>query len=130
MHRPTTLFTEVSVRFPSTPAPPGGPPAPRHGASPDEIGRRVRRTFLTVNAVPLAIGVVLSCSTALTGTRVYGRLTLGVVWGAVQLGVFLVSVWWYEARSVRPDAPAERFFAPENPPTGNAGTSPARERGW
>ncbi|MGW2014688.1 hypothetical protein [Streptomyces sp. NPDC001927] len=70
------------MRSPSVPAP---------------AGRHVRRTFLTVNAVPLGVGIVLSCSTALTGVQVYGRLTLGVVWATLQLCVFLGSVWWYEA---------------------------------
>ncbi|MEU9859493.1 hypothetical protein AB0D99_01370 [Streptomyces sp. NPDC047971] len=73
----------------------------RSPSAPAAAGRHVRRTFLTLNAVPLGIGVVLSCSTALTAVQVYGRLTLGVVWGLVQLAVFLGSVWWYEDRSTR-----------------------------
>ncbi|MEW5654105.1 hypothetical protein [Streptomyces cinereoruber] len=70
-------------------------------------GRHVRRTFLAVNAVPLGIGAALSCSTALTAIQVYGRLTLGVVWAALQLGVFLGSVWWYESRAARLHDPGE-----------------------
>jgi hypothetical protein len=64
--------------------------------------------FLIVNAVPLGIGVVLSCSTALTAVQVYGRLTLGVVWGVLQLVVFLGSVWWYEDRSTRLCEPGQQ----------------------
>ncbi len=117
------------MRFPSTPVPPGRPAAARRGAGPDGTGRQIRRTFLAVNAVPLAVGVVLSCSTVLTGTRVYGRLTLGVVWGALQLGVFLVSVWWYEARSARPDGPDECHPVSGLPSAGTTGVS-SREGGW
>ncbi|MEU9294378.1 hypothetical protein [Streptomyces sp. NPDC048266] len=58
--------------------------------------------------MPLGIGVVLSCSTALTAVQVYGRLTLGVVWGVLQLVVFLGSVWWYEDRSTRLCGPGQR----------------------
>lgn len=75
---------------------------------PASVGGYVRRKFLAVNAVPLGIGVALSCSTGLTAIQVYGRLTLGVVWAALQLGVFLSSVWWYESRVTRwrdPDEP-------------------------
>ncbi|MER7536932.1 hypothetical protein ABTX77_19455 [Streptomyces sp. NPDC097704] len=80
------------------------PPA----SAPATAGRAVRRTFLAVNAVPLGIGVVLSCSTALTAVRVYGRLTLGVVWAFLQLTLFLGSVWWYEGRADDLDDPGER----------------------
>jgi hypothetical protein len=97
---------------------------PDRGDDSDDTTRHVRRAFLVVNAVPLAIGVVLSCSTALSGTHVYGRLTLGVVWSVLQLGVFLVSVWWHETRSERLSGLVQR------PPAGTAGGSFARERGW
>lgn len=96
------------MRLPSVPNPAPRPLAPRRGEGPDPSGRHLRWTFLTVNAVPLGIGVALSCSTALTAVQVYGRLTLGVVWCALQLGVFLGSVWWYEDRSTRQCAPGER----------------------
>ncbi|GHB32562.1 hypothetical protein GCM10010377_23710 [Streptomyces viridiviolaceus] len=104
--------------------PPGRPPTRRPGDDPGRAAQHVRRRFLVVNAVPLAIGVVLSCSTALCGATVYGRLTLGVVWGVLQLGVLLGSVWWYEARSARLCDPVER------PPAGTAGGPAAREPGW
>ncbi|WP_406864221.1 hypothetical protein ABZO31_28795 [Streptomyces sp. HUAS MG47] len=87
------------MHSPFVPTPAVPPPAPPGGDGTSGAGRRVRRTFLALNAVLLGVGVVLSCSTTLTGITVYGRLTLGVVWGVLQLGVFLGSVWWYEDRS-------------------------------
>ncbi|MFC8822553.1 hypothetical protein [Streptomyces rochei] len=74
--------------------------------------------------MPLAIGVVLSCSTRLSGADMHGRLTLGVVWSVLQLGVFLVSVWWYERRSARLSDYVDRS------PAGAAGGSSTREPGW
>ncbi|MER7516502.1 hypothetical protein [Streptomyces sp. NPDC126499] len=112
------------MRLPSDPTPAARPPASsRRDDDPGSRGRQLRRTFLTVNAVPLGIGVALSCSTALTAVQVYGRLTLGVVWGALQLGVFLGSVWWYEHRAARPRDPGGRSPSPQ-PPYG------VRESGW
>ncbi|PVC76138.1 hypothetical protein DBP18_05165 [Streptomyces sp. CS081A] len=90
---------------------------------------RVRRTFLTVNAAPLATGVVLSCSTSLSGVHVYGRLTLGLVWGTLQLGVFLAAVGWYEARSTRMCDPGDQDLPSGRPAARPAGGPPARERG-
>ncbi|MEU6878478.1 hypothetical protein [Streptomyces sp. NPDC046712] len=111
------------MRFPPVPTPAARPPEPRRGDGPDGAYRHVGRTFLGVNAVPLGIGVALSCSTALTGLHVYGRLTLGVVWCLLQLGVFLGSAWWYENRSTRPCDPGERSPASQPP-------SAVRESGW
>lgn len=114
------------MHFPFVPAPPGGPPAPTRD---DGAGRRVRRTFLVVNAAPLVVGVVLSCSTLLSGAHVYGRLTLGLVWGVLQLGVFLAAVGWFEGRSTRLCAPAEQSLKSDVSPVEPAGASSARELG-
>ncbi|MGW8363341.1 hypothetical protein ACWGK1_22550 [Streptomyces wedmorensis] len=72
---------------------------PCDGDGPPPAARLIRKTFLVVNAVPLAVGILVSCATALAEITVYGRVTLGVVWGLLQLGVFLGSVWWYESRT-------------------------------
>ncbi len=115
------------MRFPFVQAPPGGPPAPTRDA--DGAARRVRRAFLVANAVPLATGVVLSCSTTLSGAHVYGRLTLGLMGGILQLGVFLAAVGWYEDRSTWLCDPAEQPLASGRPHAGPVSTSSTRESG-
>ncbi|MCT7352820.1 hypothetical protein N4P33_11655 [Streptomyces sp. 15-116A] len=112
------------MRLSPVPSAPDRPPVPGRGDDPDDAVRHVQRAFLVVNGVPLVIGVVLSCSTAVSGVEVYGRLTLGVVWSVLQLGVFLVSAWWHENRSARLCEGIER------PSAQTAGGSPAPERGW
>ncbi|NBE50176.1 hypothetical protein [Streptomyces boluensis] len=82
-----------------------------------------------MNGAPLAVGIVLSCSTEATGVDVVGRLTLGVVWGVLQLGVFLASVWWYEDRCARVRHHVELSPAPLGP-AGAADAPPMREAGW
>lgn len=114
---------------PSAPASPGRPLLRRGDASPDGSDRQDQRIFLGVNALPLAIGVVLSCSATLTGVRVYGLLTLGVAWGGLQFCVFLAGVWWYEARSSGRDDPAEHTPVAGPLHTGAAGAPSARESG-
>ncbi|MFE5483941.1 hypothetical protein [Streptomyces sp. NPDC056527] len=92
--------------------------------------QRVRRTFLAVNAVPLAIGLVLSCATALGGVAVYGRLSLGLVWGFLQLGLFVASAWWFEDRSTRLSGSDERPLPSGPPAAGGSTASRASEAGW
>ncbi|GAA3086867.1 hypothetical protein GCM10017562_66350 [Streptomyces roseofulvus] len=118
------------MRAPFSPVPPGGPPASPRGVGPHDVGRRVRRTFLVVNAVPLSIGVVLSCTPAIAGVTVYGRLTLGVVWVALQLALFLLSTWWYEDRSTRLCEGAGPGTAGSPPRAGTAEASSSRQPGW
>lgn len=60
---------------------------------------RDTRTLITVNALPLAVGVLLSCSTSLGEISVYGRLTLGMAWALAQLAVLVGATCWYENRS-------------------------------
>ncbi|MFF8848060.1 hypothetical protein ACF08N_36090 [Streptomyces sp. NPDC015127] len=55
--------------------------------------------LVTINALPLAVGVLLSCSTTLGATPVYGRLTLGLGWAFVQLAVLVGGTCWYEHRA-------------------------------
>ncbi|GHG97911.1 hypothetical protein [Streptomyces rubradiris] len=55
--------------------------------------------LVTVNALPLAVGVLLSCSTTLGETSVYGRLTLGMAWALTQLVVLVGGTWWHESRA-------------------------------
>ncbi|MFF9344994.1 MULTISPECIES: hypothetical protein [unclassified Streptomyces] len=61
--------------------------------------------LVTVNALPLAIGVLLSCSTSLGGISVYGRLTLGMAWALTQLVALVAGTWWYENRVASSSAP-------------------------
>ncbi|WP_424857891.1 hypothetical protein [Streptomyces sp. SAI-170] len=87
--------------------------------------RRAQRVFLAVNAMPLAVGILLSCAAEAAAAPVYGRLTLGLVWGILQLGVFVASAWWYEVRSTRACDRLEQSSDPGVPLTGALGASPA-----
>ncbi|MFF2777398.1 hypothetical protein ACFVU3_21105 [Streptomyces sp. NPDC058052] len=71
------------------------------GASLRDPASAVRRTYLLVNAVPLSIAIVLSCSAQIAEVQVHGRLTLGITWGLLQLGLLLGTTWWYENRATR-----------------------------
>ncbi|MFG3160048.1 hypothetical protein ACGFY8_09210 [Streptomyces sp. NPDC048232] len=62
--------------------------------------------LVTVNALPLAVGVLLSCSTTLGEVSVYGRLTLGTAWALTQLLVLVGGTWWYESRAASSCEPA------------------------
>ncbi|MFH8573866.1 hypothetical protein [Streptomyces sp. NPDC017993] len=61
--------------------------------------RRPQRAFIVVNAGPLAVAIVLYCIPQLSGTEVFGQITLGITWGLLQLGLFISTSWWYENRS-------------------------------
>ncbi|NWF24790.1 hypothetical protein HW130_00660 [Streptomyces sp. PKU-EA00015] len=78
--------------------------------------------FLALNAVPFAVGVVLSCAAELAKVPVYGRLTLGLGWGILELGVFAGSVWRYENRVMRVCDHLERPLT-----SGASGASPPDE---
>ncbi|MEU3844049.1 DUF485 domain-containing protein [Streptomyces sp. NPDC028635] len=80
-----------------------------------------------MNAIPMAVGVALSCASGFAALPVYGRLTLGIVWGVLQLGVFVGSVWWYEHHATRVCDPLEQSLASGVPLTGAPGASPADE---
>ncbi|MFI5830023.1 hypothetical protein ACIA6C_22725 [Streptomyces sp. NPDC051578] len=67
---------------------------------------RDTRVLVTVNALPLAVGVLLSCSTTLGEISVYGRLTLGIAWALTQLAVLIGGAWWYENRAASSFEPA------------------------
>jgi len=83
-------------------------------ASTQNPAARSRRAFCTVNALPLAASVLLSCSATIGGVAVYGRLTLGIGWAVLQLALFVASTWWYESRArTRSDLPD-----PPRPTTG------------
>ncbi|MEV0977294.1 hypothetical protein [Streptomyces sp. NPDC049915] len=88
---------------------------------------RAQRVFLAVNAVPLAAGVVLSCDGALAAVPVDGRLTLGIVWGILQLSLFVASTWWYENQATRLCVPLEQSLTSGTPQPGVSGVSPADE---
>ncbi|MFF2166656.1 DUF485 domain-containing protein [Streptomyces sp. NPDC058175] len=88
---------------------------------------RAQRVFLVVNAVPLAVGVLLSCASELAVVPVDGRLTLGLVWGILQLGFFIATTWWYENQATRVCDPLEQSLASGMSQTGASGASPADE---
>ncbi|MFG2623121.1 hypothetical protein ACGFXC_36480 [Streptomyces sp. NPDC048507] len=67
--------------------------------------------LVTVNALQLAVGVLLSCSTSLGEVSVYGRLTLGIAWAFTQLAVLIGGTWWYECRAVSSSDPASATTA-------------------
>ncbi|MGA6222087.1 hypothetical protein ACPESV_17375 [Streptomyces umbrinus] len=99
------------------PTPPGRPPAPHLTADAWQLQRldslresahRAQRAFLLVNAVPFAIGSVLSCFTDVPAVSVHGELTLGMVWGILQCGLFVATAWLYESRSTRSSDPIEQ----------------------
>ncbi|MEU7703563.1 hypothetical protein ACF064_02655 [Streptomyces sp. NPDC015492] len=62
--------------------------------------------LVTVNALPLAVGVLLSCSTTLGEISVYGRLTLAITWAFTQLVVLVAGTWWFENQAVSSLEPA------------------------
>jgi hypothetical protein len=55
---------------------------------------------------------------------VFGHITLGLVWGILQCGLFVVTVWMYETRSTRLCAPVERPPASGMPQTETSVASP------
>ncbi|MFF7476731.1 DUF485 domain-containing protein [Streptomyces sp. NPDC008092] len=68
---------------------------------------RTQRAFVAVNLVPFAAGIVLSCFTDVPAVAVFGKLTLGLVWGVLQCVLFVATAWWYESRSTRLFDPVE-----------------------
>ncbi|MFF9092573.1 hypothetical protein ACF1AX_05610 [Streptomyces sp. NPDC014802] len=80
---------------------------PQRPATHRRAVHRAQRVFLAVNAVPLAVGIVLSCAAGLAAAPLHGRWTLGIVWGGLQLGVFAGGAWWYENHSMRVCDPLE-----------------------
>lgn len=98
------------------PPPPDPQPTPHHAREAQLLHRseslrkrahRAQRAFLAVNAVPLAAGIVLHSFTDVPAIPVYGRLTLGLLWGILQSGLFVATAWWYEARCTRSCDPIE-----------------------
>jgi hypothetical protein len=75
--------------------------------------------LVTVNALPLAVGVLLSCSTTLGEVSVYGRLTLGMAWALTQLVVLVGATWWHENRAASSCEPASATTTASRP---NGGT--------
>ncbi|WP_030691080.1 hypothetical protein [Streptomyces globisporus] len=94
LHRP-----EDPVPSSFIPPPPGHTPEPHPSPTALVRERDAQWTFLVANALPLAVGILLSWSSSLSGVRVYGHLTLGIAWGLLQLGIFMVTAWRYEDRA-------------------------------
>jgi sulfite exporter TauE/SafE len=101
----------VHPHFP--PAPPPSGEALRHQLAEalGETTHRAQRAFVVVNAVPFMTGIMLSCFTDVPAVSVHGHLTLGLVWGILQCGLFVASAWWYETRSTRSGDPLEESLA-------------------
>ncbi|MFF9132540.1 MULTISPECIES: hypothetical protein [unclassified Streptomyces] len=74
--------------------------------------------LVTVNALPLAVGVLLSCSRDLGEISVYGRLTLGMAWALTQIVVLVGGTWWYENRAASAGEPASVTTAASRPAGG------------
>ncbi|WP_262706365.1 MULTISPECIES: hypothetical protein [Streptomyces] len=55
--------------------------------------RRAQRAFVAANAVPLVVGIALSLLTAVPAVHVYGHVTLGLVWGILQCGLFVSGLY-------------------------------------
>lgn len=110
---------------------PDRPPAPdpsldalrlRHGERFRETTRRARRAFVAANTVPLAVGIALSLLTSVPAVHVYGHITFGLVWGVLQCGLFVATVWVYEARCTACD-PVERARTSGMPQAETSGAS-------
>ncbi|AVH94292.1 hypothetical protein ACPCSP_20665 [Streptomyces cinereoruber] len=79
---------------------------------------RDTRVLVTINALPLAVGVLLSCSTTLGEISLYGRLTLATGWALAQLVVLVGGVWWYETRAASSGEPAPTTASASQPTGG------------
>ncbi|WP_143660252.1 hypothetical protein [Streptomyces sp. t99] len=79
---------------------------------------RDTQVLVTVNALPLAVGVLLSCSTPLGEISVYGRLTLGITWAFTQLAVLVAGTCWYENRAASSFEPPSATTAASRPAGG------------
>ncbi|MFE0700553.1 DUF485 domain-containing protein [Streptomyces sp. NPDC058872] len=56
-----------------------------------------RRRFLAVNGAAFLVSVALAGTVGdLFATRLASRMPLGIVFGALQLAVLLLSSWWYD----------------------------------
>ncbi|MFD4511010.1 hypothetical protein ACFWPQ_50715 [Streptomyces sp. NPDC058464] len=95
-----------------------------------ESTHRAQRVFLLVNAVPFAVGSVMSCFTEVPAVALYGKLTLGLVWGALQGALFVTTAWWYEFRSTRSSDPIEQSFTSGAIHAGASVTATANRSGW
>ncbi|MFE3495828.1 hypothetical protein ACFXOS_22600 [Streptomyces sp. NPDC059175] len=109
------------MHSPFTPTTADGPRTPRNAFR--EALHGTQRTFLAVNAIPLAVSVALLPATNLASVRVGGHLTIGVVWGLLQCVLFVTSTWWYELRCTRACDPLEQPVTSGTPQPGNRGTS-------
>ncbi|MFE7581451.1 hypothetical protein ACFU5Y_07790 [Streptomyces gardneri] len=87
--------------------------------------RRVQRTFLAVNAPPLAVAVLLFPSTGIPSVRVAGHLTIGLAWGILQCGLLVASAYWYERTFARTCDPLVTSLTYDTPGSGS-GTTRAR----
>ncbi len=87
------------------PRPGSGPPPydrPHEAAvsAPRRVSRTLseaRRRFLAANGAALLVSAVLSGTAGeLFATRPAGTMPLGIVFGALQVAVLLLSSWWYD----------------------------------
>lgn len=88
-----------------------------------ETAHRAQRDFLVVNGIPFTVGITLSCFTDVPAVQVYGKLTLGLVWGVLQCVLFIATAWLYEMRSTRSADPLERALTSDVLPTDASGVS-------
>ncbi len=117
------VFSSPSPDHPPAPDPSLDALRPRHGESLRGTTRRARRAFVAANAVPLVVGIALSLLTALPAVHVYGHIPLGLVWGVLQCGLFVATVWVYETRCTACE-PVERPRASDVPQAEAPGAPP------
>lgn len=125
-------------QFPTSP--PGRAPTPepsgdalRGSASLRDAVHRAQRSFLVVNAVPLVGGIFLSSFTDIPGEPIYGRLTLGIIWGILQCFLFVATAWVYENRSSRWCDPIEQSLnsiIPDGERSGDYSGQGSRQVNW
>ncbi|MFE0511950.1 hypothetical protein [Streptomyces sp. NPDC058964] len=114
-------------------------PAARHGREAELLQRaeslrerahQAQRALLAVNGVPFAAGIVLSSFTDVPSIPVQGRLTLGLVWGVLQIGLFVTTACLYEVRCTRSCDALEHSLASDIADAGRQDARPSDGFEW
>ncbi|MGW7823589.1 hypothetical protein ACWGLF_36940 [Streptomyces puniciscabiei] len=95
-----------------------------------ERTHQAQRALLAVNGVPFAAGILLSSFTDVPSVPVHGRLTLGLVWGVLQIGLFVTTACFYEARCTRSCDPLEHSLTCSIARAGQQGAHPDEAVEW
>ncbi|MFG3289069.1 DUF485 domain-containing protein [Streptomyces sp. NPDC048179] len=100
------------------------------GESLRERAHQAQRALLAINGVPFAAGIVLSSFTKVPAIPVHGRLTLGLTWGVLQIGLFVATTWLYEARCTGSCDPLEHSLDSRIAGAEQSGAHPGDGFGW